>query len=60
LTELVSVKVLPYAACGAGLGWLLGYALGAFAFELDARGGTAADGATGRPRRTAELWPWRS
>ena len=55
LTELLDAKVIPYAACGAGIGWVLGYALGAFAFEMDARGNTVAEAATFRPRRTVEL-----
>ena len=60
LSEAVSLGALPFAACGAGLGWLLGYALGAFAFEMDVREAAVAQRATPRQRRIVELWPWRS
>lgn len=59
LTDLLRLDVIPYAAGGAALGWVLGYALGAFLFELDGRA-TAVDPAILRRARTAELWPWRS
>ena len=60
VSDLLQLQVVPYAVGGAALGWVLGYAFGAFAFEIDARGTAGADRATFRRARTAELWPWRS
>ena len=60
LDELLKLDVIPYAAGGAALGWVVGYAFGAFAFEVDSRTTAGADAARYRRARTAELWPWRS
>ena len=45
LADLLSTSAIVYAVCGAAVGWIVGYAFGAFAFEADARTAVVA-----RPR----------